>query len=64
MTRLQERITTAGDFNRGDRVLVRSITAITGELEREGFRVSVSPCWGKTPFSNVLVVGERASKPL
>lgn len=59
MTRLQERLTTGANYNRGDRVLVRSIATLERELARQGFRVSVTPCWGKTPFSNVLIVAER-----
>ena len=59
MTRLQERLTTGARYNLGERVLVRSIATVTRELEAEGFRVEVTPCWGKTPFSNVLIVATR-----
>jgi SAM-dependent methyltransferase len=59
VTRLQERVTTSLGYNRGARVNVRTIDALTAPLRARGFRVSVEPCWGKTPFSNVLVVAER-----
>ncbi len=62
MTRLQERLTTGASYNRGERVLVRSIATITRELEAEGFGVAVTPCWGKTPFSNVLIVATRIAR--
>lgn len=60
LTRWQERLTTRAKYNVGERVRVRSIAAVRAELEALGFRVTVAPCWGKTPFSNVLVVGERS----
>lgn len=59
MTRLQERLTTGARYNRGERVFARPIATVVRELEAEGFEVRVEPCWGKTPFSNVLVIGER-----
>lgn len=59
ITRFQERLTTGARYNRGERVLVRSMSDVTRDLERQGFRVTITPCWGKTPFANVLVVGER-----
>jgi uncharacterized protein (DUF2062 family) len=62
VTRWQERITTSARYNRGERVRPRSIDAIRAVLEPRGFRVSVTPCWGKTPFSNVLVVAERVDQ--
>jgi uncharacterized protein (DUF2062 family)/SAM-dependent methyltransferase len=64
VTRLEERMMTGLGYNRGARVAVRPVDAMTSRLERAGFRVNVEPCWGGTPFSNVLVVGVRgASEP-
>jgi uncharacterized protein (DUF2062 family)/2-polyprenyl-3-methyl-5-hydroxy-6-metoxy-1,4-benzoquinol methylase len=59
MTLLEERVFTFLRFNRGDRVRFRSAREITRVLEAEGLRCRTQPAWGKTPFSNVLVVGER-----
>lgn len=33
--------------------------ALAAALERRGFRTRMMPCWGKTPFANVLIVAER-----
>ncbi len=60
VTRLQERITTSLGYNRGARVNVRPIDALVAPLRARGFTVRVEPCWGATPFSNVLIVAERA----
>ncbi len=59
VTWLQEAITTGLGCNRGARVNARSITTLAGILEAEGFIVQVLPCWGNTPFSNVLLVARR-----
>ncbi len=59
VTRLQERVTTSLGYNRGARVNVRSIERLTAPLRERGFEVRVEPCWGATPFANVLVVAER-----
>ena len=59
ITRAQERLTTSARYNRGERVRPRSIDALAAPLRDLGFRVRVEPCWGKTPFSNVLVIAER-----
>lgn len=59
VTRVQEAITTAVRFNRGARVRVRPIPAITRVLEARGFRAEVTPCWQGTPFANVLVLARR-----
>jgi SAM-dependent methyltransferase len=59
VTRLQERITTGLRFNVGARVRPRAISATTRRLEARGFEVTVEPCWGSTPFANVLVVARR-----
>ena len=44
----------------GKRVRVRPIRELSRVLEREGFKVEVQPCWGGTPFANVLLVARRA----
>jgi SAM-dependent methyltransferase len=59
VTALQEAVTTTLGYNRGARVNVRPIVAITRLLEATGFAVEVTPCWGATPFANVLVVARR-----
>jgi len=59
LTRVQERLTTHRQYNRGERIAPRPISAVVRELEREGFAVTITPCWGKTPFANVLVVGTK-----
>jgi hypothetical protein len=58
-TRVQEAITTTLGWNVGARVRVRAIAHIERALSLEGFDVTVEPCWGSTPFGNVLVVGRR-----
>lgn len=58
-TRVQESITTSAWWNRGARVRVRPISCVERALSAEGFDVTVEPCWGGTPFANVLVVGRR-----
>jgi SAM-dependent methyltransferase len=59
VTRLQEGITTALRVNRGARVHPRPIAAISKVLDAHGFDVTIAPCWGSTPFANVLLVGRR-----
>ncbi|MFO0672697.1 MAG: class I SAM-dependent methyltransferase [Polyangiaceae bacterium] len=61
LTRLQERLTTRAKYNIGERVRVRSMREVRRELEALGFTVTIEPCWGKTPFSNVLVVAARST---
>jgi uncharacterized protein (DUF2062 family)/SAM-dependent methyltransferase len=63
VTRIQERVTTSLGFNRGARVNVRRIETLAAPLRERGFAVHVEPCWGPTPFSNVLLVAERPSRP-
>jgi uncharacterized protein (DUF2062 family) len=62
VTRAQEWVTTGVGFNRGARARAnpRSVEAIATTLRARGFTVNVQPCWGATPFANVLIVGERA----
>jgi uncharacterized protein (DUF2062 family)/SAM-dependent methyltransferase len=64
VTRVQERITTSLGFNRGARVNVRRIETLAAPLRERGFAVRVEPCWGPTPFSNVLIVAERGPATL
>ncbi|HZO12391.1 MAG TPA: DUF2062 domain-containing protein [Polyangiaceae bacterium] len=46
-------------FNRGARVRFRPAGEIAARLEAAGLVTEVRPAWGKTPFSNVLVIGSR-----
>jgi uncharacterized protein (DUF2062 family) len=59
VARVQEALTTRLGINRGARVRVRPVSAITSALEARGFAVSIAPCWGVTPFANVLIVGTK-----
>lgn len=59
VARVQEAITTRLGLNRGARIDIRPVSATTSALEARGFRVSVAPCWGATPFANVLIVGTK-----
>lgn len=36
---------------------------LTGVLQESGFSVQTQPCWGRTPFANVLMVGKRLRHP-
>ncbi len=60
VTLLEERIFTGLRFNRGERVRFRPAREIVAVLEEAGLACEVRPAWGKTPFSNVLVVGRRS----
>lgn len=55
VTRLQESITTGFGYNKGEKLVFRTIAALTAPLVRAGWCTSVVPAWGSTPFSNVLV---------
>lgn len=59
ITLLEERIFTGLSFNRGERVKFRKASDLAAELEALGLSTEVRPAWGKTPFSNVLIVGRR-----
>jgi len=59
LTLLEERVFTAVRFNRGERVRFRPARKIAARLADAGLACEVRPAWGKTPFSNVLVVGRR-----
>src|SRR5262249_31323494 len=58
-TLVEERIFTALRFNRGERVRFRPARGIVERLARSGLKCRVLPAWGKTPFANVLIVGQR-----
>lgn len=60
-TLLEERVFTRLRWNRGERVRFRPSHEIAAVLEGEGLSTEVRPAWGKTPFSNVLIVGGRPS---
>jgi 2-polyprenyl-3-methyl-5-hydroxy-6-metoxy-1,4-benzoquinol methylase/uncharacterized protein (DUF2062 family) len=61
MTRIEEGFFTAIKFNRGERVLFRDVAhELVPLLEARGFSCGIEPCWGGTPFSNVLLVARRA----
>lgn len=60
VTRVEEAIFTTLRFNRGERVRFRPSSEITKILGELGFSCRVAPAWGKTPFSNVLIVGTRS----
>ncbi|KYF67101.1 DUF2062 domain-containing protein [Sorangium cellulosum] len=62
ITLLEERIFTALRFNRGERVRFRPAREIVALLEQLGFSCETRPAWGKTPFSNVLIVATRAHR--
>ena len=62
VTLLEERVFTGLRFNRGERVRFRPAREIAARLEEAGLRCEVRPAWGKTPFSNVLIVGRRAAR--
>lgn len=59
VTLLEERVFTALRFNRGERVRFRASREIEAILQEMGFACETIPAWGSTPFSNVLVIGER-----
>ncbi len=61
VTKLQERITTSLGVNRGARVEPRPISAIAMILEKKGYSVTITPCWGSTPFSNVLLAATKTA---
>jgi SAM-dependent methyltransferase len=59
MTLAEERFFTFIGFNRAERVRFRPAREIAARLEANGLRCIIRPAWGKTPFSNVLVVGRK-----
>jgi SAM-dependent methyltransferase len=46
---------------RGDAAALRPLApaALAALLEAQGFAASVTPCWGRTPLPNVLLLAER-----
>jgi SAM-dependent methyltransferase len=63
LTLLEERLFTGIGYNRGERVRFRPAREIVAVLGEAGLSCEVRPAWGKTPFSNVLVVGRRPPAP-
>ncbi len=61
-TLLEERVFTAARYNRGERVRMRPAREIAARLGEAGLACEVRPAWGRTPFSNVLIVGRRAPR--
>jgi SAM-dependent methyltransferase len=59
MTWLEERLFTALRYNRGERVRFRPASEIVRRLEGAGLDCETLEAWGRTPFSNVLIVGRR-----
>jgi SAM-dependent methyltransferase len=59
VTLLEERVFTALRFNRGERVRFRPARELVALLSGLGFSCEILPAWGKTPFSNVLIVATR-----
>jgi uncharacterized protein (DUF2062 family)/2-polyprenyl-3-methyl-5-hydroxy-6-metoxy-1,4-benzoquinol methylase len=60
MTQLEERLFTLLRVNRGERVHMRPASELVRVLAEAGLEATVRPAWGKTPFSNVLLVASRA----
>lgn len=63
VTLIEERIFTALRFNRGERVRFRPVREIVALLEDLGFTCEMKAAWGKTPFSNVLIISRRRAAP-
>jgi SAM-dependent methyltransferase/uncharacterized protein (DUF2062 family) len=59
LTLAEERFFTFVRFNRGERVCFRPVAEIAARLQSRGLHCELHPAWGRTPFSNVLVVGRR-----
>jgi SAM-dependent methyltransferase len=59
-TWLEEGVFTLLRVNRGERVRFRPAVEIVQRLESSGLACETLRAWGKTPFSNVLVVARRA----
>ena len=55
----EELFFTAVRFNKGARVKFRPAREIAAVLGGEGLRCEIRPAWGKTPFCNVLILGQR-----
>ncbi|MCC6556915.1 MAG: DUF2062 domain-containing protein [Polyangiaceae bacterium] len=59
ITLLEERVFTTLRMNRGERVRFRAAREITALLTGLGLACETRPAWGKTPFSNVLIIAAR-----
>jgi SAM-dependent methyltransferase len=59
LTLVEEQVFTLVRFNRGERVCFRAVAEITARMESRGLQCVTRPAWGRTPFSNLLVVGRR-----
>lgn len=59
LTKASERFFTLIRFNVGDRVEFRAAREIAAVMEAEGLACDIAPAWGKTPYSNVWIVGAR-----
>lgn len=59
VTLVEERIFTLLRWNRGERVRFRPARELVAVLEALGLRCEVRSAWGKTPFSNVMIVATR-----
>lgn len=60
LTAFVERCSRAVQLNRGTHTTLRDVAReLVPILERAGLRCMLSPCWGRTPTANVLLVGER-----
>ncbi len=62
-TLLEEKVFTFLRFNRGERVKFRASRDLAAVMDSEGLTTTVQPAWGKTPFSNVLLVGDQPRPP-
>jgi SAM-dependent methyltransferase len=60
VTLWEERVSTLLRVNRGERVRLRPARELAARIEAAGLRCQVRPAWGRTPFSNVVLVGQRA----
>jgi uncharacterized protein (DUF2062 family) len=58
---VHEAVVTRLGINRGSRINIRPVSAITRVLEGHGFTPSVAPGWGATPFANILIVGTKTA---
>ncbi len=60
LTLFAEWLGTRFQVNRGEQLVFRDLEVeLVPLLEARGFACSVEPCWGSTPFSNVLLEGRR-----
>jgi uncharacterized protein (DUF2062 family)/precorrin-6B methylase 2 len=59
ITRLEEALFSGIGFNRGEQLFFRPVRELSAQLEDLGFACDVRPAWGRTPFSNMLLVARR-----